>query len=426
MGGLSRSRRRQEMATTLERTSALRGLRCRSCHLLQPADERYVCADCYGPIEPEYDLASRSAQDLRDEIESGPRSLWRYAALLPVAEPVWHYAVGWTPLHEAPRLGTAIGIGRVLLKDDSRNPSLSFKDRPVAVAVARALELGLDTLACASTGNLAGAVAAAAARNGLRALVFVPATTDDEKVAGAAAYGATVVRVNGTYDQVNRLCARLADEERWGFVNFTLRPYYAEGSKTLLFECAEQLGWRLPDHVVIPVGSGALLTRTATAAAQLRGTGLVDQGALRIHAAQPSGCAPVSDAVLDGYRPVRPVRDPATVARSLAIGAPADGDGSVEIIRATGGSAGSVSDAEVVDACALLASTEGVLAEPAGGVVVATAKALAARGAFADDESVVLYITGNAYKGTIEPSALGPVVAADADEFRAAYADVLA
>ena len=176
--------------------------------------------------------------------------------------------MGWTPLVKAPRLGAAIGVANLFLKDDSRNPSLSFKDRPVAVALARALELGLDTLACASTGNLAGSVAAAAARNGLRALVFVPATTDEGKIAGAAAYGATVVRVNGTYDQVNRLCARLADEERWGFVNFTLRPYYAEGSKTLLFECAEQLGWRLPDHVVIPVGSGALLTRTATAAAR--------------------------------------------------------------------------------------------------------------------------------------------------------------
>src|SRR5438876_1056492 len=297
------------MATTLEPTSAsrLRGLRCRACHVLQPADERYVCGECYGPIEPEYD----------------------------------------------------------------------------------------------------------------------PAATDESKVAGAAAYGATVVRVNGTYDQVNRLCARLADEERWGFVNFTLRPYYAEGSKTLLFETAEQLGWCLPDHVVVPVGSGALLTRTATAAAQLRGTGLAE-GALRIHAAQPSGCAPVSDAVLEGYRAVRPVRDPVTVARSLAIGAPADGDGSVEIIRASGGSAGSVSDDEVLEGCALLASTEGVLAEPAGGVVVATARALAARGAFADDESVVLYITGNGYKGTLAASSLLPAIAADADEFRATYAEVLA
>jgi threonine synthase len=415
------------MATTLERstTSRLRGLRCRACHVLQPADERYICGECYGPIEPEYDLAAFDADSLRSEIERGPFSLWRYAPLLPVAEPRGHFTVGWTPLVEAPRLGAAIGVARLFLKDDSRNPSLSFKDRPVALALARALELGLDTLACASTGNLAGAVAAAAARNGLRAIVFVPATTDEGKIAGAAAYGATVVRVDGTYDQVNRLCARLADDEGWGFVNFNLRPYYAEGSKTLLFECAEQLGWRLPDHVVIPVGSGALLTRTATAGAQLRGTGLVEEGALRIHAAQPSGCAPVSDAVLEGYRPVRPVRDPVTVARSLAIGAPADGDGSVETIRASGGSAGSVSDADVIEACALLARAEGVLAEPAGGVVVATAKALASRGAFADDESVVLYITGNAYKGTVESHALGPVVAADADEFRAAYAEAL-
>jgi threonine synthase len=416
------------MATTLERsrTRHLRGLRCRACHILQPADDRYICGECYGPIEPEYDLAAFETEALRDEIERGPLSLWRYAPLLPVAAPRGHFAVGWTPLLEAPRLGAAIGVARLFLKDDSRNPSLSFKDRPVAVALARTLELGLDTIACASTGNLAGAVAAAAARNGLRAFVFVPATTDDGKIAGAAAYGATVVRVNGTYDQVNRLCARLADEERWGFVNFTLRPYYAEGSKTLLFECAEQLGWRLPEHVVVPVGSGALLTRTATAAAQLRGTGLVEEGALRIHAAQPSGCAPVSDAVLDGYRPLRPVRDPVTVARSLAIGAPADGDGSVEIIRATGGSAGSISDGEVLEGCALLASTEGVLAEPAGGVVVATAKALAARGAFADDDSVVLYITGNGYKGTLAAASLQPAIAANADEFRAVYAAVLA
>src|SRR5947209_3006407 len=400
------------MATTLERTSAsrLRGLRCRACHVLQPADERYVCGECYGPIEPEYDLAAFDTESLRAEIERGPLSLWRYAPLLPVAAPRGHFAVGWTPLVEAPRLGAAIGVARLFLKDDSRNPSLSFKDRPVAVALARALELGLDTIACASTGNLAGAVAAAAARNGLRAFVFVPAATDESKIAGAAAYGATVVRVNGTYDQVNRLCVRLADEERWGFVNFTLRPYYAEGSKTLLFECAEQLGWRLPDHVVVPVGSGALLTRTATAAAQLRGTGLVEEGALRIHAAQPAGCAPVSDAVLEGYREVRPVRDPVTVARSLAIGTPADGDGSVAVIRASGGSAASVSDAEVQGACALLASSEGGLAEPAGGVVVAAAKALATRDVFDDNGSVVLYITGNGYKGTFDAGLLKPPI----------------
>src|SRR5438034_7822092 len=413
------------MAITLERATRLRGLRCRACHGLRPADPRYVCGDCYGPVEPEYDFSGADPAAIRDEIANGPPSLWRYADLLPIAEPPSHYPVGWTTLLPAPRLGRELGIAKCFVKDDSRNPSLSFKDRPVAPALARALELGLDTIACASTGNLAGAVAAAAARNGLRAFVFVPAATDESKIAGAAAYGASVVRVNGTYDQVNRLCARLADEERWGFVNFTLRPYYAEGSKTLLFESAEQLGWCLPDHVVVPVGSGALLTRTATAAAQLRGTGLAE-GALRIHAAQPSGCAPVSDAVLEGYRAVRPVRDPVTVARSLAIGAPADGDGSVEIIRASGGSAGSVSDDEVLEGCALLASTEGVLAEPAGGVVVATARALAARGAFADDESVVLYITGNGYKGTLAASSLLPAIAADADEFRATYAEVLA
>jgi len=412
------------MATTT-RASALVGLRCRACHLLQPADERYVCADCYGPIEPEYDTASFDTDGLRGAIEHGPRSLWRYAPLLPIAAPESHFAVGWTPLIKAPRLGAEIGVSELYVKDDSRNPSLSFKDRPVALALARALELGLDTIACASTGNLAGAVAAAAARNGLRGFVFVPAGTDESKVAGAAAYGATVVRVDGTYDQVNRLCARLADESGWGFVNFNLRPYYAEGSKTLLFECAEQLGWHLPEHVVVPVGSGALLTRTATAAAQLRATGLVDDERFAIHAAQPSGCAPVSDAVLEGYREVRPVREPTTIARSLAIGTPADGDGSVAAIRQSGGSAASVSDEDVVEGCALLARTEGVLGEPAAGVVVATARALAARGAFGDGDRVVLYVTGNAYKGAVTAT-LGPVIAPDADAFRAAYARQLA
>ena len=414
------------MTITLERATRLRGLRCRACHLLQPADTRYVCGDCYGPVEPEYDFSGADPAAIRDRIAKGPPSLWRYADLLPVAEPPSHYPVGWTTLLPAPRLGRELGIAKCFVKDDSRNPSLSFKDRPVALALARALELGLDTIACASTGNLAGAVAAAAARNGLRAFVFVPATTDEGKIAGAAAYGATVVRVLGTYDQVNRLCARLADEEGWGFVNFTLRPYYAEGSKTILFECAEQLGWRLPGHVVIPVGSGALLTRTATAAAQLRDAGLVEDTPFRIHAAQPAGCAPVSDAVLDGYREVRPVRTPETVARSLAIGTPADGDGSVTVIRESGGSAASVSDADVLDGCAVLARTEGVLAEPAGGVVVASARALSTRGAFDDDEPVVLYITGNGYKGTLAAESLGPPIPADADDFRAAYREVLA
>src|SRR2546428_546886 len=301
------------MATaTTTRASALMGLRCRACHLLQPADEGSVGAECAGAIEPEYDTASFDTDGLRGAIEHGPRSLWRYAPLLPIAAPESHFAVGWTPLIKAPRLGAEIGVSELYVKDDSRNPSLSFKDRPVALALARALELGLDTIACASTGNRAGAVAAAAARNGLRGFVFAPAGTDESKVAGPAAGGAPGVRVGGTHDQVTRLCARLADESGWGFVNFNLRPYYAEGSKTLLFECAEQLGWHLPEHVVVPVGSGALLTRTATAAAQLRATGLVDDERFAIHPAQPSGCAPVSDAGLARDRQVRAVGRPPT------------------------------------------------------------------------------------------------------------------
>ena len=404
---------------------ALLGLRCRSCNALQPADERYVCGECFGPIEPAYDLASLDPTVLRWEIENGPRTLWRYARLLPVAAPASHYDVGWTPLLPAPRLGAALGIERLYLKDDTRNPTLSFKDRPVAIALARALELGLDTIACASTGNLAGSVAAAAARNGLKAFVFVPESTEPGKIASAAAYGAQVVRVRGTYDQVNRLCGRLADEHGWGFVNFTLRPYYAEGSKTLLFECAEQLGWTLPHHVVVPVGSGALLSRTATAVSQLRATALVGDEHCHIHAAQPAGCAPVSKAALEGWRDVAPVRTPNTIAKSLAIGAPSDGDRAVEVIRESHGSAAAVNDEQIVEATRDLAITEGVFVEPAGGVVVATARALAERGVFHAGETVVLYLTGNGYKQDAGELTLRAAIAPDADEFHQKYAEVL-
>ena len=418
----------EHRTTESQRASTQRGflgLRCRACNALQPADDRYVCGECFGPIEPEYDLASLDSSVLRWEIENGPRSLWRYGPLLPVAAPASHYDVGWTPLIPAPRLGSTIGVERLYLKDDTRNPTLSFKDRPVAVALARALELGLDTIACASTGNLAGSVAAAAARNGLRSFVFVPDTTEPGKIASAAAYGAHVVRVRGTYDQVNRLCGRLADEHGWGFVNFTLRPYYAEGSKTLLFECAEQLGWTLPHHVVVPVGSGALLTRTATAVAQLRATRLVGDEHCHIHAAQPAGCAPVSDAALDGWRDVAPVRTPNTIAKSLAIGAPSDGDRAVEVIRGSSGSAASVSDAQIAGAVRDLATDEGILVEPAGGVVVATARVLAERGLFHTGETVVLYLTGNGYKQEPGELSLPAVIAPDADEFHQTYAEVL-
>ena len=411
------------MVTTLDSERALSGFRCRSCGLLQPADERYVCGTCLGPIEPEYDLARlRRDGNLRSRIQAGPASLWRYSALLPTTEAPGAWPSGWTPLVSVPRLGAAIGIADLWIKDDTRNITLSFKDRPVAVAAARAQELGLTTLACASTGNLAGAVAAAAARLGMRAFVFVPADTEPSKVAAAASYGATVVRVNGTYDRVNRLCATLADDLPWGFVNFTLRPYYAEGSKTMLFEIAEQNGWRLPDHVVVPVGSGALLTRTATAVAQLVASGLVPETPMRISAAQPAGCAPVSDAILDGWRAVQPTRDVQTIAKSLAIGSPADGDGSVAVVRRTNGSAGSVSDAEIVAACALAATTEGLSVEPAGGTTIAAAYSIARAGRIRDGERVVLYLTGNGYKqGAHEATELGPVIAPDTEAFLHAY-----
>ncbi|MBM4420545.1 MAG: threonine synthase [Chloroflexi bacterium] len=411
------------MATVIARNAALLGVRCRACGTLQPADTRYVCAECMGPIEPEYDTAALARDGTRARIQSGPQTLWRYAPLLPCAPAPGAWPTGWTALVPVPRLGAALGIDDLWIKDDTRNLTLSFKDRPVAVASARAVEQGCTALACASTGNLAGSVAAAAARLGLPAYVFVPAETEPAKVMAAATYGATVVRVNGSYDRVNRLCATLADDRSsWGFVNFTLRPYYAEGSKTMLFEIAEQNGWRLPDHVIVPVGSGALLTRTATAAAQLVATGLVPETPMRISAAQPAGCAPVSDAILDDWRAVRPVREAKTIAKSLAIGAPADGDGSVAVVKRTGGSAASVSDEDIVEACSLAARTEGISVEPAGGTVVATARALARRGVFRKNERVVLYLTGNGYKqGAAESLPLGPAIAPDVDEFLAAY-----
>lgn len=404
------------------RASALRGLRCRACGALQPADERYVCGECLGPIEPDYDLGAFPAEELRTRIAGGPASLWRYAPLLPVSPPETHWPVGWTPLLESPRLGAAIGVRRLLLKDDTRNPSLSFKDRPVAVALARALELGLDTLACASTGNLAGAVAAAAARNGLRAFVFVPADTEPAKVAGAAAYGATVVRVRGTYDQVNRLCATLADELGWGFVNFTLRPYYAEGSKTLLFEVAEQLGWRLPDHVVVPVASGALMTKIHRAFRELAAIGAVEEAQYRISGAQAEGCSPVAQAFAANADEVRPVK-PNTIAKSLAIGNPADGRYAIQTARGTGGAIDACTEGEVLEGLRLLAETEGVFTETAGGVTIAVLKRLVESGVVKPDEETVALVTGNGYKtiealeGTIEPSYH---VAPDLDEFLAA------
>jgi threonine synthase len=352
-----------------------------------------------GPLEVVYELGSGPrGRELRHEIESGPRDLWRYWRLLPVERPADPGAVGWTPLQRAERLGARLGLRALYLKNDTVNPSLSFKDRVVAVAAQKAREFGYQTIACASTGNLAGAVAAAAARLGLEAVVFVPSTIEPAKLTVPRIYGARVVVVDGTYDEVNRLCAQIADDRRWAFVNFTLRPYYVEGSKTLLFETAEQLGWRLPDALVIPIASGALFVNTAKAASELVESELVAKTAVRFFGAQPAGCGPVADAYATESAKYTPVRAPATIAHSLAIGTPADGNRALAIARETGGGVEGTPDDEIIAAIRLVAETEGIFVEPAAGVTLAALARLARTGALDPDGTVVAYLTGNGFK----------------------------
>lgn len=371
-------------------------LRCRACGAEGPADDRHACDQCLGPLEVVYDHDLTGAR-LRDAIASGPDTLWRYAPLLPV-ETVPIDAVGWTPLVRAERLGRELGLADLWLKNDTVEPSFSFKDRVVTVAAQKAIEFGYDTLACASTGNLAGAVAAAAARRGLHAVIFVPATTEPPKLAAVTTYGAELVLVDGTYDQVNRLVGQIADERHWAFVNFTLRPYYVEGSKTLLFETAEQLGWRLPDALVIPIASGAMFVNNAKAARELVQTALVEDRRVAFFGAQPAGCAPVADAFARGAPRYTPVKRPDTIAHALAIGSPADGNLVLDIARRTGGAVEAAADDAIRDAIGLVARTEGILVEPAGGTTVAALRTLAERGLLPRDGTVVAYLTGNGFK----------------------------
>lgn len=379
---------------------AAQTLRCRECGTSYPAEAIYVCERCFGPLEVVYDYEALAAQPLRERFAGGPRSIWRYEPLLPVARvPEIDLQPGWSPLQEATRLGEILGLRRLYLKNDSINPTWSFKDRVVAVAMAAARRFGYEVVACASTGNLANAVAAHTARAGLRAVVFIPRGLERGKIVASAAYGPTVVEVEGSYDDVNRLCVEIAEEHGWAFVNVNLRPYYSEGGKTLGFEVAEQLGWRAPDHIVIPVASGSLLVKIHKGLHELTRTQVLDGVRTRVHGAQAAGCAPVAAAFAAGADEVRPVR-PETIARSLAIGNPADGRYALRIVRETGGSVLAVSDAEIIEGITLLAETEGIFTETAGGVTVAVLRTLAAQGAFAADEVVVAYITGTGLKTT--------------------------
>jgi threonine synthase len=383
----------RERSTPLSATA----LRCRSCETDHALEAIGVCSRCWGPLDPVYDRELLARTLTRESIAAGPPSIWRYADLLPVEAPEeQRLAPGFTPLQRAPRLAQQLGVGELWLKLDTANPTHSFKDRVVAVATAKAQELGLTTLACSSTGNLANAVAARAAAEGLEAAVFCPADLEPEKLTATAAYGATLYAVAGNYDDCNRVTVELSWEVPWAFVNVGLRSYYAEGSKTLAYEITEQLGWRTPDVVASPIASGSLFTKLNQAFTELLDLGLADGTSPRLVGGQAAGCAPVATAFEAGAA-VRPVR-PSTVARSLAIGSPADGDLAVATAHATGGVIHAVPEEEVGECMGLLAETTGVFGETATGVTLGALRQAVAAGQVGPDETVVLLVTGDGLK----------------------------
>lgn len=380
--------------------SFVKALRCRECGREYPKKALYVCEYCFGSLEAAYDYEAIKKSLTREKILKGPKSLWRYRDLLPIdGEPTAGLNAGFTPLIRAQNLAKTLGVEELYIKDDSVcHPTWSFKDRVVAVALTRARELGFETVACASTGNLANAVASNAAIGGLKCCIFIPYNLEAAKIIGTLVYGPNLVAVHGSYDDVNRLCAEVAAKYKWGFVNINLRTYYSEGSKTLGFEIAEQLGWRAPQHIVIPAASGSLVTKIWKALGEFNKLGFLDNELkTKIHCAQPEGCSPIATAIQSRAEVIKPVK-PQTIAKSLAIGNPADGYYAKDVVLQTGGSAGIVSDHEIREGIKLLARTEGIFTETAGGVTVATAKKLIEQGAIPRDESIVITITGNGLK----------------------------
>jgi threonine synthase len=395
---------------------AVRALACKECGTEYELEARYVCERCFGPLEVRYDLTTLDAQSVKRRIQAGPQNLWRYADFLPFEKPP-RYALpaGCTPLVRAPRLAERLGFGEVWVKNDAANPTHSFKDRVVSVALAKARELGYETVACASTGNLANAVAAHAAAAGLESYVFIPADLEEQKILATGVYGTRLVTVRGNYDDVNRLCTELSAEREWAFVNVNVRPYYAEGSKTLAYEIAEGLGFELPDRVVAPIASGSLFTKIARGFEEWREVGLVRGDAPAMNGAQAEGCSPVAHAYESGWDVCKPVK-PDTIAKSLAIGNPADGPYALELARRSGGSVDAVTDDEVRAGIRLLAETTGIFTETAGGVTTATLAKLAERGDIDPGERVVLVITGeglktlDAVRGSFEVHEIEPAV----------------
>jgi len=382
-----------------EKHGFMKALKCRECGREYPLTATHVCEFDFGPLEVAYDYDRIKKTLTHEAIASRPKSMWRYRELLPIAgEPTIGKQVGFTPLVKADRLAKKLGIRELYIKNDAVNyPTLSFKDRVVSVALSRAKELGFTTVACASTGNLANSVAANAASAGLKAYVFIPSDLEHGKILNSLIYGANVIGIKGHYDEVNRLCAEIAGKFNWAFVNVNMRPYYAEGSKSMAYEIAEQLGWKLPDHTVVPMASGSLLTKIHKGYQELTKLGLVSQHNTHIHGAQATGCSPISvaqKAGLDFFKPVKPD----TIAKSLAIGTPADGFYALKVMRETNAAADDVSDDEIRDAIKLLAETEGIFAETAGGVTVGVAKKLIASGKIPHDSSAVICVTGNGLK----------------------------
>ncbi|MBC8104265.1 MAG: threonine synthase [Cytophagales bacterium] len=378
----------------------VQGMRCRECGAEYEKQPTHVCELCFGPLEVAYDWDAIKRRVTRESIARGPFSMWRYADLLPLdGDPTVGRQVGFTPLIKAERLGARLGLRNLYIKNDAVNhPTLSFKDRVVAVALSKAREFGYTTVACASTGNLANSVAAHAAEGGLECYVFIPSDLEQNKVLGNLVYGANVIKIDGTYDEVNRLCAEVGDKYGWAFANINLRPFYGDGSKSYGYEIAEQLGWKTPDHLIVPCAGGSLITKIPKAWYELEKLGLLDAPVTtKVYAAQASGCNPITTMIKTGAEVLRPQR-PNTIAKSIAIGNPADGYYAADICRKTGGGAEDVCDDDVIAGIRLLAETEGIWTETAGGVTVSVAQRLAAQGRFERDEVVVIAITGNGLK----------------------------
>lgn len=381
-------------------SSFAKSLRCRECAREYPKKATHVCEFCFGPLEVAYDYQAIGRATTRDTIVSRPSNMWRYRELLPLDRaPTTALEVGMTPLIRARRLAERLGVKELWIKNDAVcHPSLSFKDRVVSVALNKALELGFSVVGCASTGNLANSVAANSAACGLRAYVLIPHDLEQAKVLGTLVYGARVVAIRGTYDDVNRLCSEIADKHGWGFVNVNLRPYYSDGSKTYAYEVLEQLGWRAPDHIVAPMAGGSLVTKIGKAIHEFHELGWIETAHTQIHGAQGDGCAPIVEAVLDGRDVITPIKQPRTLAKSLAIGNPADGYYAVQTIRESRGWAHAATDQQIVDGIRLLAESEGIFTETAGGVTVAATRVLIESGRIGPRESVVICITGQGLK----------------------------